>query len=105
MPLFRVRDKGFVTLFQGTHLHVGVSQSQAEELAAADPHTYEPLWRQGRFFMGLRVDLSRVSAGRVRELNEMGWRHKLPRASPRSTPGSNSPKTGCVAAGAPWGQR
>jgi hypothetical protein len=42
------------------------------------PATYEEVWRPGatKSFVGLRVDLAKVSEERVQELVEHAWRNK-----------------------------
>jgi hypothetical protein len=54
---------------------------RAKDFAAKDPGAYEEIWRNGKTFMGLRVNLSTISVDRVRELIETSWRHSMP---PRS---------------------
>jgi hypothetical protein len=43
--------------------------------------TYEEVWRPGatKSFVGVRVDLAKVSEGRVQELVEHAWRNKAPK--------------------------
>ncbi|MPZ89199.1 MAG: MmcQ/YjbR family DNA-binding protein [Nitriliruptorales bacterium] len=81
LPGFRVRDKLFAHLEKDkTHAIVCVGQAEAKAAAANDPDVYEEVWRSNRgIFVGLRVDLSKVSAGRVRELVEHAWRNKAPK--------------------------
>lgn len=79
MPAFRVRGKGFVGLEKGTHAQVAVDRATAEAAVASDPDTYEEMWRQGRYFVGVRVDLAKVSGERLRELIEHAWRNKAPK--------------------------
>lgn len=81
MPAFKVRGKGFAGLDRrNTHLTVAVDEATAKAAAAADPDTYEEMWRNnGRIFVGLRVDLAKVSGERARELVEHAWRNKAPK--------------------------
>ena len=58
---------------------VSLPQEEAKIVAREISGAYEEIWRNGNKFMGLRVDLSRISAGRVRELIEMSWRHSAPK--------------------------
>ena len=82
-PGFRVRDK----LIMSVHLEKGetyailaVSPSEAKAAAADDPSVYEEVWRdQGKIFVGLRVDLSKVRPKRFRTLLESAWRNKAPK--------------------------
>lgn len=81
LPGFRVRDKLFVHLEKGdAHAIVCVSQAEAVAAATSNPDTYEEVWRDhGRIFVGLRVDLAKVTKGQVRELVEQAWRNKAPK--------------------------
>jgi hypothetical protein len=58
-----------------------VSQEEAATAVADDPATYEEVWRPGakKSLIGLRVDLSKVSAERVQELVEHAWRNEAPK--------------------------
>lgn len=80
MPAFKVRGKGFAGLEKGeTHLTVAVPHEDAKLAVADDPEAYEEMWRNGKIFVGLRVDLAKVSAERVRELLEAAWRNRAPK--------------------------
>lgn len=82
LPSFKVRGKGFITVQQGnTHALLAVDQAEATALAAADPDVYEEVWRKGngRIFVGVRVDLAKVSSEHVRELVEHAWRNRAPK--------------------------
>lgn len=57
---------------------VSLAEKEAKAFAADDPEAYEEIWRNEKIFMGLRVDLARVSARRVRDLIESSWRHSGP---------------------------
>lgn len=80
LPAFKVADKGFVTLQKGeTHAILSVDEPVAEAAAAQEPGACEVVWRNPRIFVGLRVDLARMSGARVRELVELAWRNKAPK--------------------------
>ena len=65
LPGFRVADKLLAHLEKGdTHAIVCVSQE---------------VWRDGRIFVGLRVDLAKVTEKRVQELIEHAWRNRAPK--------------------------
>lgn len=49
---------------------VRLPEKAAKTVAAELPDAYEDIWRNGKIFMGLRVDLSKVSARHVHELIE-----------------------------------
>jgi hypothetical protein len=40
---------------------------------------YQEVWRDGRIFVGLRVDLAKVTETRMQELIEHAWRHRAPK--------------------------
>jgi hypothetical protein len=46
-----------------------------------DPSIYEEVWRNAatKVWVGLRVELAKVSTDRVQELVEHAWRNKAPR--------------------------
>lgn len=80
LPGFRVADKLFVHVEKGdAHAIVCVGQQEAETAAADGPDTYQEVWRSGRIFVGLRVDLSKVTKDRMRELIEHAWRNRTPK--------------------------
>jgi hypothetical protein len=73
---FKVAGKSFAGVEAGGRsMTVSLSEKEARTIAAEDPKTYEEIWRNGKTFMGLRVDLSAISADRVRDLIERSWRH------------------------------
>ena len=58
---------------------VSLPEKEARDIAAEVPKAYEEIWRNGKTFMGLRVDLSAISADRVRDLIERSWRRSAPK--------------------------
>lgn len=80
LPSFKVGDTGFVTLQKGdTHAILSVDEPAAEAAVAEDPEACEVVWRNPGIFVGLRVDLARMSGSRVRQLVELAWRNKAPK--------------------------
>ncbi|GAA1203320.1 MmcQ/YjbR family DNA-binding protein [Pseudonocardia alaniniphila] len=80
LPGFRVADKLLAHLERGdAHAIVCVGQAEAETAAADQPDVYEEVWRSGRIFVGLRVDLAKVSEERMQELIEHAWRNRAPK--------------------------
>src|SRR6478735_9442619 len=75
----KVAGKSFVGVEEGgAAMTVSLPESEARAFAAERPDAYEEIWRNGKMFLGLRVDLSKVSVHRVRELIESSWRRELP---------------------------
>lgn len=65
---FKVAGKSFLGIETGeATMTVSLAEEQARSLSAEDPQAYEEIWR-GKRLLGLRVQLSKVSATRVREL-------------------------------------
>ena len=82
LPSFRVRNKPFAGMEKGDRTAVlSVSQEEAADAVADDPATYEEVWRTAatKIWVGLRVDLAKVSEDRVQELVERAWRNKAPK--------------------------
>ncbi|RLP94882.1 hypothetical protein EAD89_02685 [Micromonospora sp. BL4] len=80
LPGFRVADKLLAHLERGdAHAIVCVGQAEASTVAEDQPDIYEEVWRNGRIFVGLRVDLSKVTEERMRELIEHAWRNRAPK--------------------------
>jgi hypothetical protein len=76
---FKVAGKSFLGIESGeATITVSLGEQQANVFAAEHPEAGEEIRRNGRF-MGLRVNLSRLSAGEVRELIEHSWRHSAPK--------------------------
>ena len=77
---FKVAGKSFVGVEKGgVTMTVSLAKKEAKAVAAEHPDACEEIWRNGKIFMGLRVDLSKVPARRVRELIEQSWRHSAPK--------------------------
>ena len=80
LPGFRVADRLLAHLERGdAHAIVCVGQAEAKTAAADEPDVYEEVWRSGRIFVGLRVDLAKVTEKRMRELIEHAWRNRAPK--------------------------
>ena len=80
LPAFRVADKLLAHLEKGdAHAIVCVGQAEAKSAAAAQPDVYEEVWRDGRIFVGLRVDLARITQQRMQQLVEHAWRNRAPK--------------------------
>lgn len=80
LPAFRVADTLLAHLAKGNaHAIVCVGRPEAKAAAADDPDTYEEVWRNGKIFVGLRVDLAKVTRQRMRELVEHAWRNRAPK--------------------------
>lgn len=83
---FKVAGKSSVGVEAGARSRtVSLPEHEAKTIAAENPKACEEIWRNRQTFMGLRVmglrvDLSAVSADRVRDLNERSWRHAAPLA-------------------------
>ena len=77
---FKVAGKSFLGVEKGAvTMTISLSEKEAKAVAAEQPDAYEEIWRNGKTFMGLRLDLSKVAARRVRELIEKSWRHSAPK--------------------------
>lgn len=80
-PAFRVRDKLFVSVHADENdpfAIVHVDHTDAAAAALDDPEVGEEVWRTHggkRIFVGLKVDLSKVSSERCRALIERAWRN------------------------------
>lgn len=80
LPSFKVKGKGFAGLQKdGRYALIGISPAEAEAAAAGDPGIYEAVWRSGRIFVGVRVDLAAVSSQEVQRLVQSAWRNKAPK--------------------------
>ncbi|WP_158610049.1 MmcQ/YjbR family DNA-binding protein [Micromonospora musae] len=80
LPGFRVADRLLAHLEKGdAHAIVCVGHAEAGAAVADQPDVYQEVWRNGRIFVGLRVDLARVTEERMRELVEQAWRNRAPK--------------------------
>jgi hypothetical protein len=80
LPGFRVADKLLAHLEKGDkHAIVCVSQDEAKAASAEKPDVYQEVWRDGRIFVGLRVDLAKVPEKRMQELIEHAWHNRAPK--------------------------
>lgn len=81
-PVFKVGGKAFAGGEKGGGTAVfSVSQAEAAAAVVSDPAVYAEVWRSAatKSFVGLRVDLAKVSEDRVRELLDHAWRNKAPK--------------------------
>lgn len=79
MPAFAVRGKNFASIDRdGEHVMLSLAESEAPAAAAADPGVVEEVRRFDKP-IGIRVDIARISTGRLAELVEIAWRHKAPK--------------------------
>jgi hypothetical protein len=77
---FKVAGKSFVGVEKGgVTMTVSLAEKESKAIAAGHPAAYEEIWRNGKIFMGLRVDLSKVPPRQVRALIEKSWRHSAPK--------------------------
>ena len=80
LPGFRVADKLLAHLERGDkHAIVCVSQDEAKAASVEQPDIYQEVWRDGRIFVGLRVDLAKITKERMQELIERAWRNRAPK--------------------------
>lgn len=79
MSSFRVNQKIFATVPDGTHLHVMVDEEETAMAVAESPSGCEELW-WGKRLSGVRVDLTRVDRARLTELLTEAWRRRAPKA-------------------------
>ena len=78
-PTLRVGDKMFAAGAPGsTSMSLKASTVEQAELIAAAPETYEKAAYTGRYGW-VRVNLSTVDAGELRELIVQAWRHTAPK--------------------------
>lgn len=77
---FKVAGKSFIGVEKGgTTITVSLSESEARAITAERPDAYEEIWRNGKKFMGLRVDISKISSLGLHDLIEKSWRHNAPK--------------------------
>jgi hypothetical protein len=77
---FKVAGKGFLGVEKGcVTMTVSLAEKEAKAVAAKHPDACEQIWRNGKTFMGLRVDLSKVPSRQIRGLIEKSWRNMAPR--------------------------
>lgn len=82
LPSFKVRGKPFAGVEKtGETAVFSVGQDEAAAAVEADDTVYEEVWRTAgrKIYVGLRVDLAKVSPERVQELVENAWRNKAPK--------------------------
>ena len=77
---FKVAGKSFVGVETGGRtMTVSLSQEEGEAISAGRPSAYDAILRNGRTFLGLRVDLEQLDEDQVRDLIERSWRHTAPK--------------------------
>ena len=77
---FRVADKPFVSVEKNnTHAGFALDKPQIEALVAQAPDIYEEVWQSGKFLVGVRVELKRITAKQLKQLLEFAWQKKAPK--------------------------
>ena len=77
---FKVAGKSFIGVEKGgATITVSLSEREARAITAERPDAYEEIWRNGKKFMGLRVDISKVSSLGLNDLIEKSWRQNAPK--------------------------
>lgn len=77
---FKVGGKGFLGIEVGERtITLSLGEPEARALDGMYPGHFEEIWRMGRTFAGIRVDLPREPPGLVRDLIERSWRHRAPK--------------------------
>lgn len=75
---FKAAGKSFLGVETGgKSITLSLPEKEGRALAAKNPVAFEEIWRSGKTFMGLRVDLSAIPADQVRALIEASWRHNI----------------------------
>lgn len=73
---FKVAGKSFLGVEAGGEtITVSLAESDAKKFAAEHPEIYEEIWRNKKIVVGLRANLSKLSARRASDLIERSWRH------------------------------
>jgi hypothetical protein len=76
---YAVRGKRFASAPpDGRYLILAVDDHETRACVAEDPKAFEEWWTFGKY-LALRVDLTRVTIGRVRELILEAWLRKAPK--------------------------
>jgi predicted DNA-binding protein (MmcQ/YjbR family) len=74
---FKVAGKSFLGVETG-EATMTINLGQERAMTSEHPEADEEIWRNREIFMGLRVQLSKVPARRVRELIKESWRDTAP---------------------------
>jgi hypothetical protein len=76
---FKVAGKSFLGLEKGgVTVTLSLAEGDARAIATTNRHAHEEIWRNGKF-LGLWLDLSRVSSRELRKMIELSWRHSAPK--------------------------
>jgi len=86
LAAFKVAGKGFAGIDTGgLAMTVSLAGDDAQAFLAEQPDAYEEIWRD-RKFLGLRVDLSKIHVGTMKELVRKSWQHTAANHSARKRP-------------------
>jgi hypothetical protein len=77
-PSFRVRDRIFATVPDGTHLNVMIGPFDVDAVVRAEPDSCAELF-WGKEVRGVRVSLPKASPAMVEELLRTAWQRKAPK--------------------------
>ncbi len=76
---FKVRGKSFLGLEKGgLTMTLSLAERDARATAVSHPNGHEEIWRNGKF-LGLRMELSKISSRELRNMIELSWRHSAPK--------------------------
>jgi len=62
----------------GLTMTLSLAEDDARSIAAAHPNACQEIWRNDKF-MGLRLDLSKISFHELRKMIELSWLHSAPK--------------------------
>ena len=72
LPTFKVSERGFITVQKDAAI-LALPQAYSEALAEAEPDKYEAVWRQGRYFVGLKVSLLKTEPNELQPMIREAW--------------------------------
>lgn len=57
---------------------LSLAEHDARAIEASHPNAHEEIWRNGKF-LGLRLDLSKISSCKPRSMVQLSWLHSAPK--------------------------
>jgi hypothetical protein len=80
LTAFEVGGKAFVTIAKDNrYALVRLNKEDIHELVTKDPDVFEEMWQMGKYLIGVRIDLNKVSMKELRHAVTSAWLFRAPK--------------------------
>ncbi len=77
---FRVAEKPFMVIEKDeAHAMARLDKANIRTLVDENPQLFEEVWQTGKYLIGVRFALAKISAKQLKQVIELAWRTKAPK--------------------------